>query len=407
VSLANNIEFLRRLSKSNEFKGLINPPLGYGRASRRSRLVETVGFGSNPGDLKMFSYLPGDQRARRKSALVVVLHGCTQNAAGYDVGAGWSMLADRYGFALLMPEQKSSNNANGCFNWFNPEDISRGSGEALSIRQMIARIARDHSIDRDRIFVTGLSAGGAMTAVMLATYPEVFAGGAVIAGLPYGIATNLQQALSGMYQAPSRPARELGDLVRNASKHRGPWPKLSVWHGSADKTVNPMNADAIVKQWLDVHGLPPTPMAQSTVDGYPRALWWNADGETLVESYTITDMAHGTPLGTADNDERYGAQGAFMIEAGISSSYHIASFFGLTDRTDQPSHALQPGAAAPATITIPPPAFPAPPAPELNAMPWPLAVSPRNVKSGLPPRRPAIDVGAVITRALTAAGLMK
>src|SRR6202042_3074677 len=76
---------------------------------------------------------------------------------------------------------------------------------------------------------------------------------------------------------------------------------------------------------------PPTPMAQSTVDGYPRALWWNADGETLVESYTITDMAHGTPLGTADNDEQYGAQGAFLIEAGISSSYHIANFFGLTE----------------------------------------------------------------------------
>jgi len=195
--------------------------------------------------------------------------------------------------------------------------------------------------------------------------------------------------------------------VRKASKHKGPWPKLSVWHGSADKTVNPTNADEIVKQWLDVQGLPPVPMAQSTVDGYPRALWWNADGETLVESYTITDMAHGTPLGTANNDERYGAKGAFMIEAGISSSYHIASFFGLTDRIDQPSHALQPSAAASATITVPPPVFPAPPAPELNAIPWPLAVSPLDAKSGRPPRRPAINVGAVITRALTAAGLMK
>src|SRR6202042_1577681 len=86
---------------------------------------------------------------------------------------------------------------------------------------------------------------------------------------------------------------------------------------------------------------PPTPMAQSTVDGYPRALWWNADGETLVESYTITDMAHGTPLGTADNDERYGAQGAFLIEAGISSSYHIANFFGLTEWIAQSQEALK------------------------------------------------------------------
>jgi poly(hydroxyalkanoate) depolymerase family esterase len=408
VSLANNIEFLRRLPKLNEIKGLNGFARGFNRGGGSSRLVETVGFGSNPGDLRMFSYRPDDQRARQKTALVVVLHGCTQNAAGYDIGAGWSTLAERYGFALLMPEQKTSNNGNGCFNWFNPEDTVRDGGEAFSIRQMIARMARDHSIDPDRIFVTGLSAGGAMTSAMLATYPEVFAGGAIIAGLPYGIASNVQQALNGMFQSPARPARELGDLVRNASRHKGPWPKVSVWHGSADKTVNPSNASEIVKQWLDVHGLQQMPMSQSTVDGYPRALWWNADGKTLVESYTITDMAHGIPLGIAENDQRYGAQGAFMIEAGISSSYHIASFFGLTDRVHRPSEASQPAAvAASPTITVAPPAFPPQPAPEINAIPWPVAVSPSYAKSRRPPRRPAIDVGAVITRALTAAGLMK
>jgi poly(hydroxyalkanoate) depolymerase family esterase len=408
VSLVDNIEFLKRLPKLNELKALNGLARGFNRAGGTSRLTETSGFGSNPGDLRMLSFVPGDQRARQKLPLVVVLHGCTQTAAGYEVGAGWSTLAQRYGFALLMPEQKTSNNGNGCFNWFNPEDTARDSGEAASIRQMIARMTHDHSIDGKRIFVTGLSAGGAMTTVMLATYPELFAGGAVIAGLPYGIASNVQQAINGMFQSPSRPARELGDLVRNASKYKGPWPKLSVWHGSADRTVNPSNASEIVKQWLDVHHLPPTPMAESTVDGYPRALWWNADGETLVESYTITDMAHGTPLGIGDNDERYGAAGAFMIEAGISSSYHIASFFGLTGRIDQPKEALEPVAPAATltTITVPPPAFPPPPR-EINAIPWPVALSSSHAKPRRPSQRPAIDVGAVITRALTAAGLMK
>ena len=104
---------------------------------------------------------------------------------------------------------------------------------------MVARMAADHKIDPRRIYITGLSAGGAMTSVMLATYPEVFAGGAIIAGLPFGIASNVREALGGMMQSTSRPARELGDLVRNASKHKGPWPKVSVWHGSADRTVNP------------------------------------------------------------------------------------------------------------------------------------------------------------------------
>ena len=125
MSLANNIEFLRRLPKLNEFNGLPGLARDLNMAGGSSRLTETVGFGTNPGDLKMFSYLPGDQRARQKFALVVVLHGCTQNAAGYDVGAGWSTLAERYGFALLMPEQKPSNNGNCCFNWLATSESLR------------------------------------------------------------------------------------------------------------------------------------------------------------------------------------------------------------------------------------------------------------------------------------------
>ena len=417
MSLANNVEFLRRLPKLQGLNGFGD----FGRNLRpvpHSPLAEITGFGSNPGGLKMFSFVPDDLQPA--PGLVVVLHGCGQTAAGYDLGAGWSTLAKHYGFALLMPEQASMNNAQGCFNWFNPEDTARDSGEACSIRQMIARMVGDHKIDQHRIFVTGLSAGGAMTSVMLATYPEIFAGGAIIAGLPFGVATNVREALSGMFVSPSRPASELGDLVRNASNHRGPWPKLSVWHGSADRTVNPANANEIVKQWLDVHQLPAAPMSEADVDGYPRQVWWNADGETIVESYTITDMAHGTPLGVGDNDERYGAQGAFLIEAGISSSYHIANFFGLTEWIRQPEatpaeaaketvrqtakHAVKPTpAVAPTPVKVP----------DLTAVLWPLTTLNRRPESSRrpePPRAPrrrGIDVGAVITRALTAAGLMK
>jgi poly(hydroxyalkanoate) depolymerase family esterase len=409
VSLAKNIDFLRRLPKLTAINGFGD----YGRnlPGLRSPLVETTGFGSNPGRLRMFSFVPG--HLQQPPALVVVLHGCGQTAAGYDLGAGWSTLAKRYGFALLMPEQQPSNNTQACFNWFNPEDTVRGSGEACSIRQMIARMVGDYKIDQHRIFVTGLSAGGAMTSVMLATYPEVFAGGAVIAGLPFGVASNVREALNGMFQSPSRPAGELGDLVRDASQHKGPWPKISVWHGSADRTVNPANANEIVKQWLDVHQLQPMPMSEGTVDGYPRQIWWNADGETIVESYTITDMAHGTPLGTADNDERYGAQGAFLIEAGISSSYHIASFFGLTEWISEPREIgkqvakLAPAAAAKQGAKLIPVALEAPSsAPDLSKVLWPLTTVNRRPTPPRQPRR-AIDVGAVITRALTAAGLMK
>ena len=168
-----------------------------------AHLSEVEGFGSNPGNLRMFSYVP--DRLSDAPALVVVLHGCTQTAGGYDHGTGWSTMAERFGFALLLPEQRRANNPNTCFTWFSAEDTSRGRGEALSIRQMIERMVIDHGIDRSRIYITGLSAGGAMTSVMLATYPEVFAGGAIVAGLPYGCCR--QRAGSVRGDVPGAPPR--------------------------------------------------------------------------------------------------------------------------------------------------------------------------------------------------------
>jgi poly(hydroxyalkanoate) depolymerase family esterase len=390
VSLAKNLALLRHLPKVD---GLRLAEFGRS-ADVSSPLEEVTGFGDNPGNLRMFAFVP--VQLQKPRALVVVLHGCGQTAAAYDLGAGWSTLARHYGFALVMPEQQRVNNGNTCFNWFNPEDTARDGGEARSIREMIAHMAEAHRIDPRRVFITGLSAGGGMTSVMLATYPEVFAAGAIIAGLPYGIASNLREALDGMFHSPERPERELGDFVRRASNHRGPWPKISVWHGSADRTVNPGNASEIVKQWLDLHDLPAVPMAETIVDGYPRQAWWNKDGETLVESYAITDMAHGTPLGLADNDQRYGIEGAFLIEAGISSSYHIAKFFGLTGWIPGAAgKQAGPGASKPAPS----------PAPHLAR-----SIRAAVAEEPAEPKREAargFDLGQIITRALTAAGLMK
>ncbi|MDB5617053.1 PHB depolymerase family esterase [Tardiphaga sp.] len=392
MSLADNIEFLRnlpKLPKINDLVDLARVLPGGGE----SPIVEVTEFGSNPGDLKMFAYVPATLLP--KPALVVVLHGCTQKAAGYDVGTGWSTLAEKYGFALLMPEQKSSNNGNTCFNWFSPEDTARDSGEALSIRQMIEHMADAHHIDRSRIFVTGLSAGGAMTSVMLATYPEVFAAGAIIAGLPFGIANTLQEALTGMYRAPAQAAHDLGDLVRKASKHTGPWPKVSVWHGSADRTVTSANAGEVVKQWLNVHGLPPAPMSAADVDGYPREVWWDAEGETVVESYTITGMAHGTPLAIAGEQEPYGEAGKFLLEAGIASSWHIAQFFGLTKQVAPGNTVMVRKADVPIDAIV------------TASTPKPRAESDGRFTPRDPPGHRVLDINAVITRALTAAGLMK
>jgi poly(hydroxyalkanoate) depolymerase family esterase len=374
-----------------------------------SRLDEVHGFGSNPGSLRMFRYLPS--RLAANPALVVVLHGCTQTAAGYDLGAGWSTLADRYGFALLLPEQQSSNNPKACFNWFQSDDITRDRGEALSIRQMVEQMARDHGIDRSRVFITGLSAGGAMTSVMLACYPEVFAAGAIIAGLPYGAATNVQQAFESMFQSPARSASEWGDLVRRAAPHNGPWPRISVWHGGADKTVIPTNAREIVKQWTDVHGLPTTPSREAMVDGYPRQAWLNQAGDEVIESYTITHMAHGTPISTGAADDACGAAGPFLLEVGISSSYHIAKFFHLTAADRRPFESMigETAPRAPDRPRISAPAAP-PAQPEVlegEVLEGEVLDRHANGKPEDAPPPHRIDIGAVIAKALTAAGLMK
>jgi len=293
-----------------------------------ARLRETPAFGANPGQLRMFAYVP--ERLPQAAPLVVVLHGCGQTASGYEIGAGWSELADLHGFALLAPEQSSANNSNTCFNWFLPQDTTRGEGEAASIHAMVLHMLAEHGLDRRRVFVTGLSAGGAMAAVMMATYPELFAGGAIIAGLPYGSAHGIQDALPAMLHPVSRPGADWGDLVRAASEHAGPWPTVSIWHGEADRTVAPQNADESLKQWLHVHGLADVEPRRDLVDGVPHSAWRDRSGKVAVERYTVPNLGHGTPINPAADEGGVGVAAPYIIAGPISSSWHIAQGWGVT-----------------------------------------------------------------------------
>lgn len=342
------------------------------------RLAEIGDFGSNPGKLRGLLHIPDGLRPG--AALVVVLHGCTQNAALYDRGSGWSELADRHGFAVLFPEQRRANNSNLCFNWFVPGDARRGRGEALSIRQMIAATVAAHGLDAGRVFVSGLSAGGAMTAVMLATYPELFAGGAVIAGLPFATANTLPEALERMRGSGGPGDRRLAAVAADASRYAGPWPTLSVWHGSADHVVVPSNADDIVGQWRGLTGVGAAPARVETVDGHVRRVWVDASGRAAIEQYVVAGIGHGVPLDTRHSDS-YGAAGPHMLEAGICSTSRIAQSWGLIGDRD----------ARPAARSI---AVSERPRPALAPAAEPASAS-----------RPAVT--AVIEDALRAAGLMR
>lgn len=341
-------------------------------------MTERTGFGPNPGHLRMLVYAPAGLPER--SPLVVVLHGCGQGAEAYASGAGWLQLADRLGFCVVAAEQSSSNNANRCFNWFEPYDVAHGEGEAASIHQMIQTAIGDCDLDPARVFVTGLSAGGGMTTAMMAAYPETFAGGAVVAGLPYRAADDVMSAFGAMFQPHSHSPRELGDRVRAARpRYDGPWPRVSIWHGDVDSTVLHGNALEIAKQWIDVHGLDEAHPVHDRVDHQKHTVWADAAGRPTVELYDIHGMGHGTPLASRGKDG-LGTPGPFLIEAGISSTAHIAHFWGLDEGAE---------VAAEAPVAAPP----EPPAPR------PTLVQP--VHAVVP------AVQDVITKALTAAGLMK
>lgn len=305
------------------------------RLSRRHFATEVPGsspsplkpldhFGSNPGELRGWSYVPPG--VTPSPALVVVLHGCTQTAAIYDTCSGWSRLADEYGFALLLPEQVRSNNSNLCFNWFNPADVRRNSGEALSIRQMVEHMIERCNVDRSRIFITGLSAGGAMANAMLAAYPDVFSAGTILAGLPYRSASTISEAFDRMRGYGLQNSEALEAEVRRASDHQGPWPRISVWHGTGDDTVVPANAMAIVEQWRGVHGIGPQPAFTKQRGSRTLQVWKDASGRGVIELNTFSGMDHGAPLDTTTG---YGKSGAFFLDVGVSSTVESARAWGL------------------------------------------------------------------------------
>lgn len=370
---------MRGLPSTIDRLGLMRSPSGSTTSGLGiGRLEPLTGFGSNPGQLNAKIFVP-DSLAPG-AALVVVLHGCTQTADRYDHGSGWSQLAEERGFVLLYPEQQRSNNANLCFNWFEPGDVRRDAGEVFSIHQMIMTVARRHAINPARVFVTGLSAGGAMTSALLAAYPEVFAGGAIIAGLPAGAAQSLPQAIERMRGAGHASAEAFAAQVTSATSYAGPWPTVSVWHGDADRIVDVSNAAAIIAQWRGVHGVAAAPSHVEEIDGQSREVWCDASGRAVIESWQIGAMAHGTPLATAGPDA-CGASGAHMLEVGISSTRHIARFWGLEQTAPVATRRSE---SAPRQLL---------PATSSAHKPWEIAGS-----SG---------PGRIIEDALRAAGLMK
>lgn len=292
---------------------------------------EAAHFGSNPGQLRMFHYRP--DKLQLSAPLVVALHGCQQTAVDYARQSGWTQQADRHGFLLLLPEQRAANNWFRCFNWFDPALIGRSQGEISSIRQMIAQMQSDYAIDSKRIYVTGLSAGGAMTAVLLATYPDVFAGGGIVAGVPYGCATGIFSAWRcqswGRDLLPGEWAAKVYQVVAAANLKPTHWPRVSIWQGDSDWVVDSTNAHELAEQWATIHGLNLDAVGEEVSPGYTRRVYRDASGQPRIESYLITDMGHGQPITPGSDQNGCGIAADYLIPAPLCASEQIARFWGL------------------------------------------------------------------------------
>lgn len=301
---------------------------------------EITNFGSNPGEIRAYKYVPENMPAN--APLVLALHACSQTAADYR-RAGWEALADRLKFYVVYPEQQTANNGLRCFNWAgefgNPLNLTRGEGENQSTKQIIDKMMADHSIDPRRIFAMGHSGGAAQVNLLLATWPDLFAGGGSIAGIPYNCTTTFTQVATCLSPGINRSAMEWGDRARAGhSGFSGPYPKLTIWHGNNDTTVATMNLTEQLEQWTNVHGIDMIADATNTVDGATKKEYRNAAGATLVETYEIPNMGHGTPVVPGSG---CGQTGTYFLNAGICAVEKMAEFWGL-DSTPMPGDTTAP-----------------------------------------------------------------
>ncbi len=293
-------------------------------SQREGLLTAVTGFGSNPGGLSLFIHAPTGLGTN--VPLVVAMHGCGQTAEAYSA-VGWDGLADQHRFLVAYPQTTANS---GCFDWFSGNQQVRSGPQVTSIMQMVQHLVTTRGVDPSRVFVTGLSAGGAMTGVLLAVAPDVFSRGAVMAGLPFACATTQLQGLSCMSAPMDRTPVQWGSLVRAVSGSNSP-PRVAIFHGSNDGTVSPANLQEQVDQWTDVNAIDATVDVTTTLGAATRREFRNAAGVTLVESWSIAGMNHGAAIDTARS---CGTAGPFILDFNVCSSLHSAEFFGIGGGVD-------------------------------------------------------------------------
>jgi poly(hydroxyalkanoate) depolymerase family esterase len=275
-------------------------------------------FACEAGSRNYKIYVPSHADGRKRP-LLIMLHGCTQNPDDFAIGTGMNKLAEEHGFIVAYPEQSMSANHSACWNWFKFSDQLRDAGEPAIIAGITRSIIADFEIDASRIYVAGLSAGGAMAAVMSATYPELYAATGIHSGLAYGSATDMASAFAAMRgtPAPVVPGKGKRHLKNVDSRVR-----TIVFHGAADHTVHPSNAEVILAEARA--GLT-GPVRETQQDGfaggraYTCTVIADARGVPHVEYWAIKGFGHAWSGGSPD--------GSYTDSHGPDASREMLRFF--------------------------------------------------------------------------------
>jgi poly(hydroxyalkanoate) depolymerase family esterase len=252
--------------------------------------------------------------------LVVMLHGCTQSSADFAAGTRMNILAEKDAFFVVYPEQSQSANSSKCWNWFEPAHQHRNAGEPSLIAGITQKIISAYHVNADRIYIVGMSAGGAMSAIMAATYPDLYAAVGVHSGLAYGAAHDLPSGFAAMQNGAHRHKRQVKRVI-----------PMILFHGDRDTTVAKVNADHIREQWLQGNGNGGGPIGDAKVErgrssggrAYTRFTYVDKSGRAVLEEWTVHHGGHAWSGGSSS--------GSFTDGKGPDASAEMARFFELGD----------------------------------------------------------------------------
>lgn len=297
-------------------------------------LIQIKHFGKNKGHLKMYVHIPSNIDNSKSLPLVVVLHGCLQCASKVEAQTGWSKMGDENNFYVMYPQQRFVNNPERCFKWYKRRHINKNRGENYSIFEMIEYMKSTYSIDSKQVYITGLSAGAAMSIIMMANYPETFKAGSSMAGGAYKAGNGMVSGILSLFGWRIKTPEKWGNMVRQQNPNfRGEYPKLIIYQGNNDCVVNKRNGVELMKQWTNLQNISIQP--SEVIDGFvknkdiQRNAYINKENKEVLVFYKVNKLNHALLIDLGACPCQGGKRGLFSRDKNFNSSLWTAYDFGL------------------------------------------------------------------------------